>query len=180
MVISFLVLALIYSSPSTFNVFGAPPSDPPGAACWTHATGGPGQYTTTCCWTETDPADPEGIEIDYCQHCDYDPSTQTQSGCGDPFPPSAPNPGSGRIPPGDIPRFELEQNSPLAQPSDIKDAQEIQPSNTDFGSTVADERSELSMNEENNDDSTKLNSQDNSIGAEQIENGESQNQSSQD
>ena len=78
MVISFLVLALIYSSPSTFNVFGAPPSDPPGAACWTHATGGPGQYTTTCCWTETDPADPEGIEIDYCQHCDYDPSTQTQ------------------------------------------------------------------------------------------------------
>ena len=56
----------------------------------------------------------------------------------------------------------------------------MQPSNTDFGSTVADERSELSMNEENNDDSTKLNSQDNSIGAEQIENGESQNQSSQD
>jgi hypothetical protein len=131
----------------------------------------------SCCWTETDK---KGIEMEYCQYCDIDTKTGDLSNCGPKTPKGNIDYCSARpqlCPQGDIPRFDLEQDSPLTQPSDIKDKHEIQPSNTDLGS-IADKGSKQSIDEENN--GNDLASQDNSIGAEQIENDESQNQSSQD
>ena len=82
-------------------------------------------------------------------------------------------------PEGDIPRFDLKRDSPLTQPSDIKDAREIQPSNTDLSSTIGDKGSEQSINEQSTDDNNQadLTSQDNNANTEQTD--ESPNQSSQ-
>ena len=66
-----------------YSVYAAPKAPGFGssdAQCWTRADPPPNHYTTTCCWNETDA---EGIELRYCQHCDYDPATKTHSGCGE-------------------------------------------------------------------------------------------------
>jgi hypothetical protein len=65
-VISVLVIALAYSSISAFNVFAAQRGDAPSDAdCEEDVF----TDTTYCCWTETDPSDPEGIDLNYCQSC---------------------------------------------------------------------------------------------------------------
>jgi hypothetical protein len=65
-VISVLVVALVYSSISAFNVFAVQRGDaPPDADCEVDVF----SDTSYCCWTETDPGDPEGIELNYCQSC---------------------------------------------------------------------------------------------------------------
>jgi hypothetical protein len=105
-VISVLVVAISYSSIfTTFRVHAAPPGlgfGDPNADCWTQATDTPGGYVTTCCWAETDVNDPEKIEIEVCQQCDYDPTTRTHSGCGNTYPAPASTPTTGEnIAPGD-------------------------------------------------------------------------------
>jgi hypothetical protein len=84
-VISVLVVALVYSSISAFNVFALVPDEaPPNAEC---VSFGGNLVTYRCCWTETDPDDPEGIELYYCHICP--PSGR----CGEKFPASsAPTP----------------------------------------------------------------------------------------
>jgi hypothetical protein len=79
--ISVLIIALVYSSISAFNALAVPSEIPSNADCWTQPSKAPGGYITTCCWSETDPGDPEGIELEYCQGCDYDPSTKTVGDC---------------------------------------------------------------------------------------------------
>lgn len=121
-------MTLIFSSSITSESLGAPKSPNfggPGADCWTTALGGPGQYLTTCCWDETDPSDPEQIEMEYCQHCDYDPSTGTHSGCGEAHQTRTLNPQNGRLPPGgleDLPTLEQVPNTSPPQFGDRNDA----------------------------------------------------------
>lgn len=83
--ISFFVTILAYSSSASFQVYGAPPSSGfKGASeCYTQAIGPPGTYITDCCWGETDPGDPEQIEMRYCQQCEYDPSTKKHGPCSE-------------------------------------------------------------------------------------------------
>jgi hypothetical protein len=74
-VISVLVVALIYSSTSAFNVFGLVPDEAPSnAECHSFGTQVSNLITWRCCWTETDPNDPDGIELYWCQYC-------TRHGC---------------------------------------------------------------------------------------------------
>lgn len=91
--ISVFVVALVYSSISGFNVFAAPKEAPSSAECKEYSTSNAvyGFFTVTdCCWTETDPNDPEGIELYWCQSC-------TQNGCSEKRPasqgPTPPPPG---------------------------------------------------------------------------------------
>jgi hypothetical protein len=107
-----LFVPLVYGFSSTPDACAAPNVAPTGAQCWTYPlSDSPGNYVTTCCWTEVDA---EGIEIEYCQHCDYNPSTGTHSGCGEAHPigaqqPTPTPPTFGRLPPGvldDLPTLE--------------------------------------------------------------------------
>lgn len=109
----FLLITLVTSSQTSLYVLGAPksPEFTNSNACYTEAGSSPGKYYTTCCWTVVDA---EGIELDYCQTCDYDPSTKTTSGCGEVYPSNKISPGSGRLPPGgldDIPTLEQTPDS---------------------------------------------------------------------
>jgi hypothetical protein len=92
MILPLLFVPLVYSISSIPNVCAAPREpgfDHPNAECVTRATDIPGGYETECCWSETDE---EGISINYCQRCDYDPTTRTHSGCGEKYPMDAPPP----------------------------------------------------------------------------------------
>ena len=157
------------------GVYVIPPDKNFGGEC----DNAPEDLRISCCWTETDS---EGIEIEYCQHCNVDTKTGDITGCGEKHPKGKIDYCSTRpqlCPGGDIHRFDLEQDSPLTQPSDIKDAKEIQPSNTDLSSTVGDKDSEQSINKQSTDynDRADLTSQDNNANTEQTD--ESQDQSSQ-
>ena len=82
---AFLITILLTLSDNS-NIFGAPRDPHFGdstSQCWTEATNRPGEYVTTCCWEVIEPGDPERIGIEYCQNCQYDPSTQTHSDCGE-------------------------------------------------------------------------------------------------
>jgi hypothetical protein len=81
--ISVLVVTLAYSSISAFNVFAVQRGEaPPNADCDEN----PISDTAQCCWTETDPNDPEGIELNWCQSC-------STNGCNPKFPaPVGPRP----------------------------------------------------------------------------------------
>jgi hypothetical protein len=173
--IGLLIFSIVVSM-TISGVYAVPPDKNFGGKCDNHTD----LLVVSCCWTETDA---EGIEIEYCQSCDIDTGTGDFSDCS----PKTQKPKidycSARpqlsCPEGDISRFDLEQDSPLTQPSDIKDAQQIQPSNTDLGSTVGDKGSEQSINEQSTDENNRadLTSQDNNANTEQTD--ESANQSSQ-
>ena len=95
-------ITILLALSDTSNVFGAPKSDrfdDPNSQCWTEAVGPPGIWTTTCCWDVVEPDDPEQIEIQYCQSCNYDPSTQTHFGCGEATQPRTSTPDVGPITP---------------------------------------------------------------------------------
>jgi hypothetical protein len=117
MVLPLLFVPLVYGISSTPGACAAPNVAPTGAQCSTSPLGPPGNYITTCCWTEVGA---EGIEIEYCQHCDYDPSTGTHSGCGEAHPvgaqqPTPTPPTFGRLPPvvlGDLPTLEQLPTTP--------------------------------------------------------------------
>ncbi len=91
------------------NVYAAPmsPEFTNSNECWTvPQPDAPGVYASTCCWTVVDA---EGIELDYCQTCDYDPFTRTHSGCSDVYRADMVSPDTGRLPPsslGDMPVLE--------------------------------------------------------------------------
>ncbi len=164
------------------GVYALPPDKNFGGEC----DNAPEFLAISCCWTETDA---EGIEIEYCQHCDIDTKTGDFTGCGEKSPAGKNDYCSTRpqlaCPEGDIPQFEqdspLTKDSPLTTPSDVKDLEEIQPSNTNLGSIVGNEGSEQSINElGNGNDFTDSSSQNNAANTEQTSNDESQNQSSQD
>jgi hypothetical protein len=99
---------------SVFNVFAAPNAAPSNAECKEYTTSIPGQGFTTvtdCCWTETDPDDPEGIELYYCQEC-------TQNGCAEKRPASQgpTRPPSGPVAPlqgGVLEQLEQNEQPPL-------------------------------------------------------------------
>jgi hypothetical protein len=118
MILPLLFVPLVYGISSTPGSCAAPNVAPTGAQCWTYPlSDSPGNYITTCCWTEVGA---EGIEIEYCQHCDYDPSTGTHSGCGEAHPvgaqqPTPTPPTFGRLPPGvlgDLPTLEQLPTTP--------------------------------------------------------------------
>jgi hypothetical protein len=81
-VTSVTVVALVYSSISTFNLFAVPSEVPGTYKC--EVTEDPFQK---CCWTEKDPDDPEGIELYYCQTCN-----RLTGQCSDKYPNLAPTP----------------------------------------------------------------------------------------
>jgi hypothetical protein len=173
----FSISLLIFStavSMTISGVYAAPPDKNFGGECVNSSE----TLSVKCCWTETDA---EGIELEYCQTCFIDTKTGDLYGCSGKNQQGKSDYCSTRpqlCPEGDIPRFELEQDSPLTQPSDIKDAQEIQPSNTDLSSTVGDKDSEQPINEQSTDNNNRadLTSQDNNANTEQTD--ESQDQSS--
>lgn len=99
--LSFLVVTMLTSSQANLHVFGAPNAAPSNADCGVELIwDGPSyHFMQTCCWTETDPGDPEGIELYYCQMCDYNPETKTASGCGEKYPQGPAVPPSGPVAP---------------------------------------------------------------------------------
>jgi hypothetical protein len=105
-----MVISLIFSI-SISNVYAAPNAAPSNADCGVELSwDGPSYaFVQTCCWTESDPADPEGIELYFCQMCDYNPETKTASGCGEKYPQGPPRPPSGPVAP--------QQEDVLEQPS---------------------------------------------------------------
>ena len=116
---AFLITILLTLS-DTSNVFGAP-RDPhfgdSNSQCYTQPTPTPGEYSTTCCWDAVDPDDPEQIEIEYCQHCTYDPSTQTHTDCGEASQPLTSTPDIGPISPfrgDDFHELQQEPNQPIS------------------------------------------------------------------
>lgn len=173
----YLSILLVFLSITISGVYALPPDKNFGGEC----TNSPETLSIGCCWSETDE---EGIEIEYCQQCGVDTKTGGITGCGEKFPkPFEKNDCLARpqltCPEGDIPRFE--QESPFTKPSDVKDLQEMQPANTNLGSTVGDEGSEQSINEESTgNEFTDSSSQDNSADTEQTSSEDNQNQSSQD
>ena len=97
-----LVTGLISSPISVKPIFAEPPDPGFGGGDCYSAWGGD---WLTCCWTETDPNDPEGIEIHKCQDCIIE---EPQPICGHPYPgfykdPKGPGiiapPPSGKAPP---------------------------------------------------------------------------------
>lgn len=94
-------ITILLTLSDTSNVFAAPrdPHFGESNSCWTEATNKPGEYVTTCCWEVVEPDDPEQIGIEYCQNCQYDPSTQTHSDCGEATQTRASTPDIGRISP---------------------------------------------------------------------------------
>jgi len=75
-----LVTGLISSPISVKPIFAEPPDPGFGGGDCYSAWGGD---WLTCCWTETDPNDPEGIEIHKCQDCIIE---EPQPICGHPYP----------------------------------------------------------------------------------------------
>lgn len=161
------------------GVYALPPDKNFGGKCDNNVE----KLTVSCCWTETDA---EGIEIEYCQHCDVDTKTGDIVGCGEKHPIGKTDYCSTRpqlCPQGGLPILEqdppLTRDSPLTTFPDVNDLEEIQPADTDLSSKVGDKGSEQFMNEQSNDDNNQadLTSQDNNANTEQTD--ESQDQSAQ-
>ena len=112
-------ITILLTLSDTSNVFAAPKHpffDDPNAQSWIQPGADPGKYNTTCCWTEIVPDDPEGIEMEYCQHCTYDPSTQTHTDCGEATQPRTSTPDVGRISPdskNDLHELQQEPNQEI-------------------------------------------------------------------
>lgn len=130
-VASFLIVLIVCSSSIVINGFGAPKSQNFGssdAQCWTE-TPEPGSYVTTCCWDVTDPNDPEGIELEYCQRCDYDPTTKTHSGCSEVTQERTEPSGIERLPLGSLKDVPIINQEPIISPPNVNDEnKEIVPS----------------------------------------------------
>lgn len=111
-------ITILLTLTDTSNVFAAPRDPHFGEpnSCWTEATNRPGEYVTTCCWEVVEPGDPEQIGIEYCQSCQYDPSTQTHSDCGEATQTRSSTPDVGRISPdskNDLHELQQEPNQAL-------------------------------------------------------------------
>ena len=79
------------------NVYAVPPEH--GGNCESEEDLTPGVPSFWCCWTETDPSDPEQIEINKCQHCWIENGVVD---CAPPVPdPNAPPTTKEDISPGD-------------------------------------------------------------------------------
>jgi hypothetical protein len=122
MILPLLFVPLVYGISSTPDACAAPNAAPNSAKCRTYADSeNPSSIISTCCWTEVDA---EGIEIEYCQHCDYNPGTGLRYGCGEKHPSGAQQPTP--IPPtfgplapgvlGDLPTLEQVPTTPSLPP----------------------------------------------------------------
>ena len=121
-----MAVSMIFSI-SISNVYAAPmsPEFTNSNECWTTPThGAPGVYETTCCWTVVDA---EGIELEYCQNCNYDPSTKTHSGCSDVYRADMVSPDSGRLPPGDLDDTPILEQPPTENEPPIKSGDSVLP-----------------------------------------------------
>lgn len=165
LLIFFTVMSITIS-----GVYALPPDKNFGGECDNNTE----KLTVSCCWTETDE---EGIEIEYCQHCDVDTKTGDITGCGEKHPIGKTDYCSTRpqmCTKGDLPIFE--QDSPFSKPSGVNDLEEVQPANTNLGSKLGDEASQQSINEESNgNDFPDATIQDNNIDTEQTTGDEFQN-----
>jgi hypothetical protein len=83
MILPLLFVPLVYSISSTPDACAAPTRVPGSYECFPTTEIG----IVQCCWTETDPDDPEGIELYYCQQCQYGTTN-----CGEKYPRGAPTP----------------------------------------------------------------------------------------
>ena len=120
-----MIIFMIFSV-SLSNVYAVPksPEFANSNECWTKAGEGPGEFYSTCCWTVVDA---EGIELDYCQTCEYDPSTKTHSGCSDVYPADRTIPGTGRLPPGSLDDMPTLEQAPSENEPPIKSDNSISP-----------------------------------------------------
>ncbi len=154
--IVFFVTILLTSS-LTSNIFGAPKHqffDDPNARCWTQPGADPGTYGTTCCWTEIVPGDPEGIEMEYCQHCLYNPNTKTHYDCGEATQPRGPSPDVGRISPDNGNNLPVLKEEPNQTPPQFDDEIKADAPRVDIIEQTP--QSDTGSNDEDNEETTEF------------------------